>query len=96
MVPVIIPGDDKARELIKKLSIAQIPSDAVARDLQTYIVQIPPRARDRLVACGRVAFAAPKMRLDQFAVLIDPQLYQEDAGLLWEDAEYLSAEGLVW
>jgi CRISPR-associated endonuclease/helicase Cas3 len=96
MVPVIIPGDDKAREAIGKLSIPQIPSGAIARDLQTYIVQVPPRARGRLIACGRVAFAAPKLRLDQFAVLVDHQLYRDGSGLLWEDAEYLSVEGLVW
>ncbi len=96
MVPVIVPGDDKARELIEKLSIAQIPSGGIARELQPYIVQVPPRARQRLIACGRVAFAEPKLRLDQFAVLIDPELYRADTGLVWEDAEYLSAEGLVW
>jgi CRISPR-associated endonuclease/helicase Cas3 len=96
MVPVIIPADDKAREAIRKLSIPQIPSGGIARDLQPYIVQVPPRARDRLMACGRAAFAAPKLRFDQFAVLTDPQLYREDVGLLWEDAEYLSVEGLVW
>jgi CRISPR-associated endonuclease/helicase Cas3 len=96
MVPVIIPRDDEARKAIDKLSIPQIPSGALARDLQPYIVQVPPRARDRLIACGRVAFAAPKLRLDQFAVLTDHQLYRDDTGLLWEDAEYLSAEGLVW
>lgn len=96
MVPVIIPGDEKVREAIARLSIPQIPSGVIARDLQTYIVQVPPKARDRLIACGRVAFAATNLRLDQFAVLIDHQLYRDDTGLLWEDAEYLSAEGLVW
>jgi CRISPR-associated endonuclease/helicase Cas3 len=96
MVPVIVPGDDKAREAVAKLAAPQIPSGAIARELQTYIVQVPPRARDRLIVCGRVAFAAPKLRLDQFAVLVDHQLYRDDTGLLWEDAEYLSAEGLVW
>jgi CRISPR-associated endonuclease/helicase Cas3 len=96
MVPVIIPLDDKARAAIAKLSFPQIPSGMIARALQPYIVQVPPRARDRLIACGRVAFAAPELRLDQFAVLVDHELYQPDTGLLWEDAEYLSAEGLVW
>ena len=91
-----IPGDDKARELIEKLSIPQIPSGAIARDLQPYIVQVPPRARERLIVCGRAMFAAPKLRLDQFAVLTDIQLYRQDVGLVWEDADYLSAEGLVW
>jgi CRISPR-associated endonuclease/helicase Cas3 len=96
MVPVIVPGDDKARELVKKLSIRQIPSGAIARDLQPYIVQMPPKARERLIACGRVKFAAEELRLQQFAVLVDDGLYLDDVGLLWEDAEYLSAEGLVW
>jgi CRISPR-associated endonuclease/helicase Cas3 len=96
MVPVIIPRDDEARKAVGKLSVAQIPSGVIARDLQTYIVQIPPRARNRLIDCGRVAFAEPRLRLDQFAVLVDPELYREDTGLLWEDAEYLSAEGLIW
>jgi CRISPR-associated endonuclease/helicase Cas3 len=96
MVPVVVPGDDNARKLIEKLSIPQIPSGGIARDLQTYIVQVPPRARDRLIACGRATFAAQTLRLDQFAVLTDPQLYRQEVGLVWEDAEYLSAEGLVW
>jgi CRISPR-associated endonuclease/helicase Cas3 len=96
MAPVIIPGDDIARKEIEKLSIAQIPSGAIARKLQPYIVQVPLKARYRLIECGRVAFAEPELRLDQFAILIDPRLYREDTGLLWEDAEYLSAEGLVW
>lgn len=96
MVPVIIPGNDAAREAIKKLSVPQIPSGVIARDLQPYVVQVPPKARERLIACGRVAFASQKLRLDQFAVLTDSQLYREDVGLLWEDAEYFSTEGLVW
>jgi CRISPR-associated endonuclease/helicase Cas3 len=96
MMPVIVPRDEAAREAVGKLAVAQIPSSVLARDLQTHIVQVPPRARDRLIACGRVAFAHPELRLDQFAVLTDIELYKEDTGLLWEDAEYLSAEGLVW
>lgn len=96
MAPVIVPRDDKAREAIKKLAIAQIPSGAIARELQTYIVQVPPKARERLIACGHVQFVQQQLRLDQFAVLISDCLYREDVGLLWEDAEYLSAEGLVW
>jgi CRISPR-associated endonuclease/helicase Cas3 len=96
MVPVIVQRDETARRAVGKLAVAQIPSGAIARDLQTYIVQVPPRARDRLIACGRVAFVHPELRLDQFAVLTDDTLYQEDVGLIWEDAEYLSVEGLVW
>ena len=96
MVPVIVAGDNKARTLISKLSVAQIPSGAIARDLQPYIVQVPPKARERLIACGHVQFVEPQLRFDQFAVLMSDHLYRDDVGLLWEDAEYLSAEGLVW
>jgi CRISPR-associated endonuclease/helicase Cas3 len=96
MVPVVVPGDDEAREAIKKLSVAQIPSAAIARDLQTYIVQVPPKARQRLIDCGKVVYVKPELRGEQFAVLTDPSLYQDNVGLLWDDAEYLSTEGLVW
>lgn len=96
MMPVIVPGDEKARGLIKKLSIPQIPSGAIARDLQPYIVQVPPRALKRLIDCGKVAFASRDLRGEQFAELIDPDLYGSQVGLLWEDPEYLAAEGLVW
>lgn len=96
MVPVIVPGDDKARTAIAKLSVAQISSGKIARDLQPYIVQVPSKARQRLIDCGKVGFAHSALREQQFAVLVDPSLYRDDVGLLWEDAEYLSTEGLVW
>jgi CRISPR-associated endonuclease/helicase Cas3 len=96
MVPVIIPADDRARKLIEKLSIPQIPSGAIARDLQPYVVQVPPRARQRLIECGKVAFSHLNLRGEQFAVLAALDLYRENVGLLWDDPEYLSTEGLVW
>ena len=95
MAPVIVQRDHKARNAISKLAYEQIPSGAIARDLQTYIVQVPPRARARLIECGHVTFAQEKLRGDQFAVLVTNSLYDPDVGLVWEDAEYLAAEGLV-
>ena len=50
MVPVIIPGDAIARRAIADLGFEQIPSGALARTLQPYIVQVPPKARVRLSA----------------------------------------------
>ena len=73
----------------------QIPSGAIARDLQPYIVQVPPRARARLIECGHVKFVEETLRGDQFAVLRTPSLYDPEVGLVWEDAEYLATEGLV-
>jgi CRISPR-associated endonuclease/helicase Cas3 len=95
MVPVIIPGDDNARRTIQKLSIDKIPSGAIARDLQTYIVQVPPQARIRLIACQHVRFVEEELRRDQFAVLVTESLYDRDVGLIWEDAEYLASEQFI-
>jgi CRISPR-associated endonuclease/helicase Cas3 len=95
MVPVIIPMDEKSNAWVDKLSVPEIGSGKLARELQTYTVQVPPKARQLLLANGRVKFIAPKLREDQFAVLTDPKLYTPELGLLWEDADYLSTEALV-
>ncbi|MBZ0163573.1 MAG: CRISPR-associated endonuclease Cas3'' [Notoacmeibacter sp.] len=92
MAPVIVPGDKRARAAVQKLGLENIPSGAIARTLQPYTVQVPPKARMRLVANGHVAFAEEKLRADQFAVLRTESLYKPETGLIWEDAEYLGLE----
>ncbi|RWM68079.1 MAG: CRISPR-associated helicase Cas3' [Mesorhizobium sp.] len=95
MVPVIVARAEQAQAAIAKLRIETIPSGVIARDLQTYVVQVPPKARARLIACGHVKFAEERLRGDQFAVLMTPGLYDPEVGLVWEDAEYLSQEAIV-
>jgi CRISPR-associated endonuclease/helicase Cas3 len=95
MVPVIIPMDEKSKAWVDKLGVPEIGSGKLARELQPYTVQVPPKARQLLLANGRVKFIAPELREDQFAVLTDPKLYTQELGLLWEDADYLSTEALV-
>lgn len=95
MVPVILPFDAAARAAIDRLSVEAISSGRLARDLQPYTVQVPPRAREQLLANGKVAFRSPDLRADQFAVLEDEALYDEEVGLVWENAEYLGIESLV-
>ena len=93
MLPVIVPGDDGARDAVRELEIERIPSGVLARKLQTYIVQVPPKARDLLIKAGHVAFVAPQVRQAQFAVLVSgSKLYDKTVGLLWENADYLSSE----
>ncbi|PBB52316.1 MULTISPECIES: CRISPR-associated helicase/endonuclease Cas3 [Mesorhizobium] len=94
MVPVIVARAEQAKAAIVKLRIETIPSGVIARDLQTYVVQVPPKARARLIACGHVKFAEERLRADQFAVLMTPGLYDPEVGLVWEDAEYLSQEAI--
>lgn len=92
MVPVIIPRDDAAQKAVDELGIAAISSGRIARALQTHLVTVPPKARDRMRACGKGEFLHPKLRGDQFFVLTAPDLYHEETGLHWEDAEYLNNE----
>lgn len=93
MLPVIVQGDEEAQEAVRLLEQEWIPSGMLARKLQPYVVQVPPRARKLLLDAGPVAFMVPKLRGEQFAVLaLGSNLYDRSVGLLWEDAEYLSSE----
>jgi CRISPR-associated endonuclease/helicase Cas3 len=92
MEPVIINNTPEAQATMRKMSIAQIPSGTIARELQSYIVQVPPKARKRLIDCGHVAYAEEQLREKQFAVLVTKSLYKPDVGLVWEDTEYLGVE----
>ena len=96
LLPVIVPGDETARQAIADLANEAIPSGKLARWLQGYIVQVPQKARSLLMANGHVKFEAEKERRDQFAVLKSPSLYKSETGLTWDDANYLEAENSIW
>jgi CRISPR-associated endonuclease/helicase Cas3 len=93
MLPVVIPRG--VEETVGRLRRAEIPSGVLARTLQRHVVLVPPKARARLINCGKAAFVAPELRGDQFCVLEASELYHDDSGLWWEDAEYLSTEQMV-
>lgn len=92
MVPVIVPWHEQAQKAVDKLKVEQIPSGLIARELQTYTVQVPLKARSLLIEYGHVAFENEMLRADQFAVLRTKSLYDQEVGLLWETPEYLAAE----
>lgn len=96
MVPVIVPADDRAREWIGKIGVENVPSGTIARRLQPYTVEVPPRARDRLLTAGHVRFHAEALRADQFAVLETSERYTRETGLVWENPEYLSVEATMF
>ncbi|MEO3388752.1 CRISPR-associated helicase Cas3' [Mesorhizobium sp. CAU 1741] len=96
MAPIIVAIEKEARDVVDKLFVAEISSGRFSRDLQTYVVQVPPKDRDVLIRNGQVKFVAPQVRGDQFAVLEGESLYRGDSGLIWEDADYLSVEVSVW
>lgn len=95
MAPVIIPRDHVAQAAIERLARAEVPSGALARDLQPYIVQVPEKSRARLIANGKASFRSPKLRAEQFCVLDDLGLYHPESGLWWEDADYLAPEACL-
>jgi len=92
LAPVIVARDPAARNALRKLDFPSVNPGVVARDLQPYVVQIPPKARALLLANGHVGFVHEEKCGDQFAVLLSEHLYQEEIGLIWEDAEYLKME----
>ena len=92
MEPVIVAFDDMARQAIAELAVEKRSSGALARALQPYVVQVPPRVRSLLLDNGHVAFAHPDLRGDQFAVLRWEGLYVADVGLVWENGDALPGD----
>lgn len=93
LTPVIVAVEKPARDVLAALG-GGLPPAAAARRLQSYIVQVPPKARDLLVRNGHVTFV--EKFGDQFAVLDrdSEKLYRKESGLLWENAEYLGFDVL--
>jgi len=85
---VVIPWDDKAKELIKDLEHSKYPLFA-ARKLQRYTVQIYPMVLRNLEVVGSV-----KRVQDQYCVLINKSLYNKELGLCPEDPTFCEAESL--
>jgi CRISPR-associated endonuclease/helicase Cas3 len=96
LAPVIIARkeDTKAHDALDGLRVGKASPGAASRRLQSYIVQLPPKARALLLANSHVRFVEGFG--DQFAVLVTESLYREETGLLWEDADYLGWEGMIF
>ncbi|MBV1708041.1 MAG: CRISPR-associated helicase Cas3' [Hyphomicrobiales bacterium] len=99
MAPVIVLFDDTAKDVINRLRSGHLSPGAAARALQSYIVQIPPRARALMLANGHVEFVGPPGQqgpdLNEFAVLKTDSLYDAGFGLFWEHADYLGIESII-
>ena len=101
MVPVIVPWcgadglDDTVERLLKELRWVQRPG-RIARQLQSYAVQVPPRIRTDLLNAG-AAEVVRKADFDhQFVVLSNLDLYRPETGLTWDEPEFRTAEGLLF
>lgn len=94
LMPIIIPDNPTVQAVLGRLNSAEVSAGKAARDLQTFIVQVPPKFFNALRSNGRVTYHRPDLWGDQFAVLSDLSLYKPDTGLLWENADVL--EDTIW
>ena len=95
MQPLIIPFDVDAENLISSLHHAD-HIGGLLRKLQPYTVQIPEKALAALYKAGRIELINEKNFGKQFYTLIGLDLYDEVAGLSWEDTAFLKGESLVF
>lgn len=92
MAPIIIAIDDEAKAVLSALK-GGMPPGMAARELQNFVVQVPPRDRQLLHDNGHVRFVEGFG--DQFAELITKSLYSREAGLLWERGNELGFDGII-
>ena len=76
MEPVIIAIDDASRSIVQRLHANAITPGAAARRLQTFIVQVPPSWRRKMIDNGHAEFIPAYG--DQFAVRNRKALYVGD------------------
>ena len=95
MQPLIIPFDGEAENLISSLHQAD-HIGGLLRKLQPYTVQIPEKALAALYKAGRIELINEKNFGKQFYTLIGLDLYDDVAGLSWEDMAFLKGESLVF
>ena len=94
MQPLIISFDGEAENLISSLHHAD-HIGGLLRKLQPYTVQIPEKALAALYKAERIEPINEQNFGKQFYTLIGLDLYDDVAGLSWEDMEFLKGESLV-
>ena len=95
MQPLIIPFDNEAESLISSLYHAD-HIGGLLRKLQAYTVQIPEKALAALYKAGRIEPINEQNFGKQFYTLIGLDLYDDVAGLSWEDTNFLREENLIF
>ncbi|MDD3762456.1 MAG: CRISPR-associated endonuclease Cas3'' [Nevskiales bacterium] len=96
-LPVIVPyGEDgEVDKLIESLRHVE-KVGGVARKLQRYLVQLPQKAFDALVAAGAIQPVVPEKWGQQFMLLVNVDLYDQRSGLNPDNPAFVSAERLTW
>ncbi|MCU7926130.1 MAG: CRISPR-associated helicase Cas3' [Candidatus Thiodiazotropha sp. (ex Dulcina madagascariensis)] len=92
--PIIIPYDSEAEKWIERLHHAEFVG-RIAGKLQQYLVQVPKQAFIVLKTAGVIVAIQPERFGDQFWKLNNQGIYDEAAGLNWENPTYIKAEATV-
>lgn len=101
MQPVIVPyvgQSEYEKETVADLVGALEYADqvgSIARKLQRYLVQIPEQGLKVLMAYGAVRAIQPEKFGQQFLLLENIELYDNECGLSWNDPAYIGAENTV-
>ncbi|MEC8408464.1 MAG: CRISPR-associated helicase Cas3', partial [Pseudomonadota bacterium] len=93
MQPVIVQFNKEAEKLVASLSYAD-KAGSIARKLQRYLVQVPEQGLKALMKAGAVAPVNEGRFGYQFLVLENYGLYSKEAGLSWDEPEYIASESL--
>lgn len=98
MKTVIVGYDENAAELIEQL--AELPEDVsvglIARKLQLYTISMPDRFVSELLNIGSLAYIQPKRFGQQFLLLVDKDLYDDNVGFdLERDPLLMTGEACV-
>lgn len=95
--PVIVPwsGDVEASTALRELEYAE-GTIGIARRLQSFVVQVPKQAYDALFRAGAIRPVRPDKWGDQFMELVNPELYNENYGLSWDDPTLIGVQSLAW
>ena len=92
LAPVIVAREAEARDALAALR-AGAPAGAVARRIQPFIVQVPPKARELLLTNDHARFVDGDA--GEFVELVTGSLYRNEVGLEWENADYLAVENAI-
>lgn len=94
MRPIIIPFDENAKRSIERLHHAEFVG-RFARRLQLYLVQVPEQVFLSLKSAGVITEIGADRFEGQFWKLINSSLYDDEAGLNWDDPHHIDADDLV-
>ncbi|GAB3675699.1 CRISPR-associated endonuclease Cas3'' [Salinisphaera aquimarina] len=92
---IIIPREQAAKDALRALAFAD-KVGGIARRLQFFTVQVPRQGFCALEQAGALTTIRPEEFGDEFVVLANRDLYNENSGLNWDNPSFMRAESLIF